>query len=93
MDPDLILLDLVMPVMDGTAFLKRLREDAQRSELPVIICTGKELSLKERKRLLAEATRVLEKGDEFEADLASALADFFPLEQQDGVGPDGGRVD
>ncbi len=93
LDPDLILLDLVMPVMDGTAFLKRLREDPRRSELPVIICTGKELSLTERKRLLAQASRVLEKGDEFEADLASALAEFFPLEQEDDVNPDGGTVD
>jgi PAS domain S-box-containing protein len=89
-DPDLILLDLVMPVMDGTAFLQRLREDPDGSEIPVIICTGKELSLGERKRLLAQAIRVLEKGEGFEKDLMSALADFFPLEIDGAEGAHGG---
>jgi CheY-like chemotaxis protein len=78
--PDLILLDLVMPVMDGTAFLKRLREDPSKGDAPVIVCTGKELSLGDRKRLLGQAARILEKGEAFEEDLMSALADYFPIQ-------------
>jgi CheY-like chemotaxis protein len=83
--PDLILLDLVMPVMDGTAFLKRLREDPSREGIPVIVCTGKELAPDEKNRLLSEAAEVLQKGESFEKDLLSAVADFVPVQP---VGPD-----
>ena len=80
--PDLILLDLVMPVMDGTAFLKRLREDPSKVDIPVIICTGKDLSDEERERLLSQATEVLAKGDEFENRLRSVLSGFFPEDSE-----------
>ena len=78
-DPDLILLDLVMPVMDGTAFLQRLRTDLGRTDIPVIICTGKALSPEERRRLWGQATRIIDKGEGFETDLVAALADYFPV--------------
>jgi len=78
--PDIILLDLVMPIMDGTAFLQRLRKDPTRVEIPVIICTGKELSPAEQKRLQAQAAEILAKGSDFEADLMAVLASFFPLD-------------
>jgi DNA-binding response OmpR family regulator len=38
--PDLVLLDLLMPVMDGRTFLKRLRELPEVSSVPVIILTN-----------------------------------------------------
>ena len=38
--PDLVLLDLVMPGMDGVALLKALRRDPQWKDLPVIVLTG-----------------------------------------------------
>jgi len=78
--PDIILLDLVMPIMDGTAFLQRLRKDPARVEIPAIICTGKELSPAEQKRLQAQAAEILAKGSDFEADLMAVLASFFPLD-------------
>lgn len=34
--PDLLVLDLSMPVMDGLAFLEKLRADPERSGLPVV---------------------------------------------------------
>ncbi|WP_244906095.1 response regulator [Celeribacter ethanolicus] len=39
--PDLILLDVMMPVMDGVETLKRLREVAAYAEVPVIFVTAK----------------------------------------------------
>ncbi len=39
--PDLILLDIMMPDMDGMQVLKRLKEDAHTREIPVIFVTGK----------------------------------------------------
>ncbi len=38
--PDLILLDLLMPVMDGMTALKKIREDAWGARVPVIILTN-----------------------------------------------------
>ena len=38
--PDLILLDLLMPVMDGMTVLKKIREDVWGSHVPVIILTN-----------------------------------------------------
>jgi CheY-like chemotaxis protein len=41
MKPDLVLLDLMMPVMDGVEFLKILRQNARWATLPVIVCSAK----------------------------------------------------
>lgn len=38
--PDLILLDLLMPRMDGLSMLKKLREDAWGKHVPVIVLTN-----------------------------------------------------
>ncbi len=38
--PDLILLDIIMPVMDGMTMLRKLREDAWGKEVPVILLTN-----------------------------------------------------
>jgi CheY-like chemotaxis protein len=38
--PCLILLDLMMPVMDGAQFLQEMRKDPRLSELPVVVVTA-----------------------------------------------------
>ena len=38
--PDLILLDIIMPIMDGMTMLKKLREDKWGGHVPVIILTN-----------------------------------------------------
>jgi len=60
--PSLILLDLLMPEMDGFQFLHALREDAAWREIPVIVLTSKDLSGTERDRLSGEVEAVLQKG-------------------------------
>jgi len=39
-EPDLILLDLMMPVMDGETFLQKLRKELGKQDLPVIALTA-----------------------------------------------------
>jgi CheY-like chemotaxis protein len=38
--PDVIFLDLMMPIMDGERFLRALREDPRLAALPVVLLTG-----------------------------------------------------
>jgi signal transduction histidine kinase/ABC-type sugar transport system substrate-binding protein/AraC-like DNA-binding protein len=49
--PALILLDLMMPEIDGFAILEMLRGDPRTAHLPVIVITGKKLSLNDIQRL------------------------------------------
>ena len=39
--PDLVLLDLMMPEMDGWAVLQRMRADSELRDIPVVIVTAK----------------------------------------------------
>jgi signal transduction histidine kinase/CheY-like chemotaxis protein len=59
--PSLILLDLVMPQMDGLAFLDALQADPTRKDIPVIVLTAKSLSDDERRILQARTLGLLEK--------------------------------
>ncbi len=60
--PDLILLDLMMPEMDGFEFTRRLRERAEWRTVPVVVLTAKDLTEEERLRLRGHAEKVLQKG-------------------------------
>jgi signal transduction histidine kinase/CheY-like chemotaxis protein len=60
--PTLILLDLMMPVMDGFEFLTQLREREVWRSIPVAVVTAKDLTAEERERLAGAAEKVLKKG-------------------------------
>ena len=49
--PDLVLLDLMMPDIDGFQVLEQLRNNVRTASIPVIIITGKILSYEDVKRL------------------------------------------
>jgi signal transduction histidine kinase/DNA-binding response OmpR family regulator len=57
--PSLILLDLLMPEMDGFEFLRLLRQREAWRRLPVIIVTGKELTADDRQRLNWQVARIV----------------------------------
>ena len=71
---DLILLDLVMPEMDGMAFLNALRSEPRFARIPVVVISGKELTVTERAHLRQQTTEVLRKADVFASDLKTLLA-------------------
>jgi PAS domain S-box-containing protein len=60
--PDMILLDLMMPVMDGFDFLLQMRGRSQMSEIPVVVVTAKDLTEDERDFLSGRVENVLQKG-------------------------------
>ena len=62
--PDLILLDLMMPVMDGFEFLDRLRGNERWRHLPVVVLTAKILTKEERAFLEQSVAQVVRKGAE-----------------------------
>lgn len=63
--PDVVLLDLQMPVMDGFTFLKEIRSMPDYLRLPVIVLTAKNLSDEERKILEEQVSKVMLKGNLF----------------------------
>ena len=71
--PDLILLDLMMPQMDGMTLLSTLRKDARYWHLPVVVVTAKDLTVEESRRLRSEAQAVLKKANGWGEDLAGLL--------------------
>jgi len=60
--PDIIMLDLVMPEMDGFEFLVEMRSHAEWRDVPVLVVTAKDLTAEERSRLNGDVERVLQKG-------------------------------
>ncbi len=60
--PDLILLDLMMPEVDGFGVLEALQADEELQEIPVIVVTAKELTPDERARLSGHIQALLQKG-------------------------------
>jgi CheY-like chemotaxis protein len=70
---DLILLDLMLPGVDGAEFLKRIRRIDRYRDTPVVIVTAKALSDDEQRELEREAVSVLGKGAALGADLARVL--------------------
>ena len=74
--PDLILLDLMMPVMDGFEFLAEFRKQRQRSSVPIIVITAKDLTAQDRSRLNGDVVRILQKGAQTNEELLQEVRDF-----------------
>ncbi len=76
--PGAIILDLIMPVMDGFEFLHHLRQTPRGRLLPVIVWTIKDLSPEEHGLLRATATSVILKEHVGPADLIESLRVLLP---------------
>jgi threonine synthase len=67
--PDLILLDLMMPEVDGFRLLEIVKSEEELRDIPVIVVTAKELTQAERDRLEGQVDSLLQKGRFMEEDL------------------------
>jgi threonine synthase len=61
--PDLVVLDLMMPEMDGYAVLEALKANPDTADIPVIVSTAKELTEEEKSRLKGQIQSLKQKGD------------------------------
>jgi DNA-binding response OmpR family regulator len=59
--PDVILLDIMMPKLDGFGVIERLREKAETRELPIIVISAKELTDEETERLRESVVLIMRK--------------------------------
>ncbi len=79
--PRVVLLDLVMPVMDGFAFLHALRARPGCADVPVVVLTARDLTAEDRSRLRG-ASQVLAKGEATLRDIAAKLRALVPAAGQ-----------
>ncbi|RYF09136.1 MAG: response regulator, partial [Oxalobacteraceae bacterium] len=81
--PTLILLDLVMPVMNGFEFLEKLRAKPEWKSIPVVVLSSKDLTAKEWQRLQSDADQVLSKSN---VALRELVAEIHVIMQRGSVG-------
>jgi CheY-like chemotaxis protein len=88
--PDLIVLDLMMPEMDGFQFVAELRRTESGRRIPVVVVTAKEITAEDHARLNGQVRRIFHKGsfsrEELTAELRRALGAGRP------ASGDGGRT-
>jgi threonine synthase len=75
--PDLILLDLMMPEMDGFAVLDTLKTDKEMSKIPVIVVTAKELTVIEKQRLAGKVQSLMQKGAFSDQDIVNKMVEML----------------
>jgi threonine synthase len=71
--PDLVLLDLMMPEVDGFEVLEAIRGDEELSDTRIIVITAKTLTSGERRRLSGQIEALLQKGSFLDDDLLEEI--------------------
>ncbi|MFQ5743596.1 MAG: response regulator [Acidobacteriota bacterium] len=71
--PDLILLDLMMPEMDGFEFVEKVRANDISRSIPIIVITAKELTTEDRLRLNDSVEKIIQKGSRTQDEVLSEI--------------------
>ncbi len=81
--PDLVLLDLMMPEMDGFEFLSRLRQEERWRDIPVVVVTAKTLTADDRSRLNdGYVTKLIDKREHNLESLLANLGEILEGQRQ-----------
>jgi GAF domain-containing protein/CheY-like chemotaxis protein len=78
--PDAIVLDLLMPEMDGFEFLVELRRNLVWRDIPVVVLTAMDLAEADRHRLKGEVQRIIQKGAHHQQDLLREVSDLLAIQ-------------
>ena len=81
--PLAVVLDLLMPEMDGFQFLKLFRQVPRCGRVPVIVWTVKDLSAEDYARLQSTVQAIVAKGSEGRSAVLDEIRAFVPLRQDD----------
>jgi threonine synthase len=76
--PNLVILDLMMPGIDGFALVEAMKSEPHLKEIPIIVVTAKELSAIERQRLSGKIKGLLQKGAFMDSDLLNDIRQALP---------------
>jgi PAS domain S-box-containing protein len=76
--PDAVLLDLLMPGMDGFELLARIKEDRSLRNLPILVLTGKDLTDQDFQRLAGKIRGVFLKSNKWKEALLDQLRFAVP---------------
>lgn len=76
--PNLVILDLMMPGIDGFGVVEAIKSDPTLDQIPIIVITAKELSAIERERLNGKIKALLQKGAFMDSDLLSDIKQALP---------------
>ncbi|MBI1924959.1 PAS domain S-box protein [Candidatus Poribacteria bacterium] len=71
--PDLMILDLMMPQVDGFTVIRRLSREPQTRDIPIIICTAMDLTDEERERLNGQIQSIIQKTGHVKEELLEAI--------------------
>jgi CheY-like chemotaxis protein len=74
--PNLIVLDLLMPNMDGFEFACEIRKHEEWRRIPIIVVTSKDLTVEDRRRLNGHVERILLKGSYSKQDLLREIREL-----------------
>lgn len=74
--PDLVLVDLNMPEMDGYAFVRAVRHQPEFNDLPVVVMTAEAIPSDRVRELNDETAGIIQKGSTTLADLVADLRRF-----------------
>ncbi|PZM15015.1 response regulator [Rhizobium tubonense] len=80
--PTIIVLDLMMPNMDGFALLQAISDRPDFADIPVVVVTSKDLTREELDWLGIRAKEVVRKGTKGRTDLIAALKRHFPVAEE-----------
>jgi CheY-like chemotaxis protein len=83
--PSLILLDLMMPEMDGFTFIQELRRRPESARVPVIVITAKDLTDEDRRRLNGDVARILGKDTINREQLVAEVRQFLAQQTESQV--------
>lgn len=73
--PKLIVLDLMMPEMDGFSFIEAMRQKPSWQSIPVIVITAKDLTVEDRQRLNGYIQYIIRKGTRVRDELLEELGE------------------
>ena len=76
--PNLVLLDLMMPELDGFDIVEIMKSTPELSNIPVIVITAKELSAIESARLNGKIKALFQKGTFMDSDLITDIRQALP---------------